>query len=383
MMARSLLRSAVGASTSRGTNSARRQKLGTMNTRIARRIRFKVLLILFFCCCCGWKFSTSCCAYVAVLPSSASFVRYNNHPSIVRSSGNSRGSHPLSSQRHSAATSYLVFNNSIYKNDAAITDSTATDDKKKNHEQQQQQHESDFCYSGRSSYNGRNNTTTTSTTSDVRMNEATTSGSNDDSSGGGVMSSVTHWADIMRQGWVDRDDDDATVATTNTTSSSSFSTAAVGGGVLMDSEVVLLTDADLAEIERYWDRLMPTVSYLGTVQVARVYKALCVAFRAHKGQQRKSGEPFIVHVRDHGGASAFGGGVRCCLLVRQRSGWVEFSLALPRPFGTFCKMFRNLTHRRLFLCFPAKMKARRSGTLTVWVENGQCYSNGWPVARYG
>ncbi|EEC50040.1 predicted protein, partial [Phaeodactylum tricornutum CCAP 1055/1] len=40
---------------------------------------------------------------------------------------------------------------------------------------------------------------------------------------------------------------------------------------------------------------MPTVSYLGTDAVAKIYQALCVAYRAHRGQMRKSGEPFIVH----------------------------------------------------------------------------------------
>ena len=42
---------------------------------------------------------------------------------------------------------------------------------------------------------------------------------------------------------------------------------------------------------------MPTVSYLGTTHVAQIYKALQVAYQAHRGQKRKSGEPFIIHVR--------------------------------------------------------------------------------------
>lgn len=58
----------------------------------------------------------------------------------------------------------------------------------------------------------------------------------------------------------------------------------------------LLPD-DWVEIESYWDRIMPTVSYLGTEKVSKIYKALCVAYSAHRGQMRKSGEPFIVHVR--------------------------------------------------------------------------------------
>lgn len=58
-----------------------------------------------------------------------------------------------------------------------------------------------------------------------------------------------------------------------------------------------LLPPDWVEIENYWDRLMPTVSYLGTEKVSKIYKALCVAYSAHRGQMRKSGEPFIVHVR--------------------------------------------------------------------------------------
>jgi RelA/SpoT family (p)ppGpp synthetase len=52
---------------------------------------------------------------------------------------------------------------------------------------------------------------------------------------------------------------------------------------------------DVQQIDQYWDRLLPAVNYLGTEQVAKIYKALCVAYRAHRGQMRKSGEPFIIH----------------------------------------------------------------------------------------
>jgi (p)ppGpp synthase/HD superfamily hydrolase len=83
----------------------------------------------------------------------------------------------------------------------------------------------------------------------------------------------------MRQGWLD----DPDMTNNNATKS-----------LLLDS---VLSDQDLEQIEMYWDRLLPTVNYLGTVQVARIYKALCVAYRAHLHQRRKSGEPFIIHVR--------------------------------------------------------------------------------------
>jgi (p)ppGpp synthase/HD superfamily hydrolase len=72
-----------------------------------------------------------------------------------------------------------------------------------------------------------------------------------------------------------------------TTTSSGISSSRV--------EDMVLSHDDLQEIESYWDRLMPMVSYLGTAQVAKVYEALCVAFRAHIDQRRKSGEPFIIH----------------------------------------------------------------------------------------
>ena len=52
---------------------------------------------------------------------------------------------------------------------------------------------------------------------------------------------------------------------------------------------------DREQVDRYWNELMPTVSYLGTEQVAKIWDALRVAYRAHRGQMRKSGEPFIIH----------------------------------------------------------------------------------------
>lgn len=52
---------------------------------------------------------------------------------------------------------------------------------------------------------------------------------------------------------------------------------------------------DREQVEIYWSKLMPTVSFLGTTKVAKIYDALRVAYRAHRGQMRKSGEPFIIH----------------------------------------------------------------------------------------
>jgi hypothetical protein len=52
---------------------------------------------------------------------------------------------------------------------------------------------------------------------------------------------------------------------------------------------------DCDQVDVYWDQLLPAVSYLGTERVVKVRDALRVAFRAHRGQARKSGEPFIIH----------------------------------------------------------------------------------------
>ena len=45
-----------------------------------------------------------------------------------------------------------------------------------------------------------------------------------------------------------------------------------------------------------WERrLLPVLGYLPYEETARVREALSLAFDAHKGQRRKSGEPFITH----------------------------------------------------------------------------------------
>ena len=128
----------------------------------------------------------------------------------------------------------------------------------------------------------------------------------DDDEGISVMSSVTHWSDIMRQdSWLQQQQKyrslenftsltnmDATT-TTNTHDVASLSSSKVKR---LD-DVSALPKVDLDQIEEYWNRLMPTVNYLGTAHVAQIYKALQVAYQAHRGQMRKSGEPFIIHVR--------------------------------------------------------------------------------------
>lgn len=56
-----------------------------------------------------------------------------------------------------------------------------------------------------------------------------------------------------------------------------------------------MSSYDCEQVDRYWEKLRPMISYLGTEQVAKIYDALRVAYRAHRGQMRKSGEPFIIH----------------------------------------------------------------------------------------
>ena len=47
--------------------------------------------------------------------------------------------------------------------------------------------------------------------------------------------------------------------------------------------------------ECLWDRLAPLLDYLPEEDVLLVKHALTFATIAHKGQMRKSGEPFITH----------------------------------------------------------------------------------------
>lgn len=47
--------------------------------------------------------------------------------------------------------------------------------------------------------------------------------------------------------------------------------------------------------EILWEELKPTISYLPPEELELVHNALKVAYEAHDGQKRRSGEPFIVH----------------------------------------------------------------------------------------
>ncbi|KAK4779829.1 hypothetical protein SAY87_015935 [Trapa incisa] len=47
--------------------------------------------------------------------------------------------------------------------------------------------------------------------------------------------------------------------------------------------------------EGLWEYLKPTILYLSPKELELVYSALKLAFEAHNGQKRRSGEPFIIH----------------------------------------------------------------------------------------
>ncbi|ERN03174.1 hypothetical protein AMTR_s00003p00129460, partial [Amborella trichopoda] len=52
---------------------------------------------------------------------------------------------------------------------------------------------------------------------------------------------------------------------------------------------------DASSPDSLWEDLKPTISYLPPAELALVYSALKLAFEAHNGQKRRSGEPFIIH----------------------------------------------------------------------------------------
>ncbi|KAK9756918.1 hypothetical protein RND81_01G129700 [Saponaria officinalis] len=52
---------------------------------------------------------------------------------------------------------------------------------------------------------------------------------------------------------------------------------------------------DVVSAESLWEDLKPTISYLPAGELILVWKALKLAFDAHSGQKRRSGEPFIIH----------------------------------------------------------------------------------------
>lgn len=60
-------------------------------------------------------------------------------------------------------------------------------------------------------------------------------------------------------------------------------------------EEIRETSGEAVTEETLWEDLKPTISYLSPRHMERVQSALKLAFEAHDGQKRKSGEPFIIH----------------------------------------------------------------------------------------
>ncbi len=48
-------------------------------------------------------------------------------------------------------------------------------------------------------------------------------------------------------------------------------------------------------VDTLWEALRPKIGYLGPEAQAEVRDALAFAYRAHQGQKRRSGEPYITH----------------------------------------------------------------------------------------
>jgi hypothetical protein len=56
-----------------------------------------------------------------------------------------------------------------------------------------------------------------------------------------------------------------------------------------------LREGELTEDYLWETRLLPLLGYLAADEVVAVREALSLAYDAHAGQRRKSGEPFITH----------------------------------------------------------------------------------------
>ncbi|XP_019440743.1 PREDICTED: putative GTP diphosphokinase RSH1, chloroplastic isoform X2 [Lupinus angustifolius] len=56
-----------------------------------------------------------------------------------------------------------------------------------------------------------------------------------------------------------------------------------------------LETANEVSAESLWEDLKPVISYLAPKELELVHDALILAFEAHDGQKRRSGEPFIIH----------------------------------------------------------------------------------------
>jgi len=99
---------------------------------------------------------------------------------------------------------------------------------------------------------------------------------------------VDHWTTLMTDG---------TDAAFNSNGNGIAATTTVQESKQQIHDAIMnLSEFDKEQIEQYWDTgLMSSVSYLGSSNAAKVKYALAVAYCAHLGQKRKSGEPFIIH----------------------------------------------------------------------------------------
>ncbi|KAK7337484.1 hypothetical protein VNO77_18060 [Canavalia gladiata] len=61
------------------------------------------------------------------------------------------------------------------------------------------------------------------------------------------------------------------------------------------SSAFSLNTATEFSAENLWEDLKPTISYLSPKELELVHSAFMLAFEAHDGQKRRSGEPFIIH----------------------------------------------------------------------------------------
>ncbi|KAL4305292.1 hypothetical protein AHAS_Ahas16G0063700 [Arachis hypogaea] len=64
---------------------------------------------------------------------------------------------------------------------------------------------------------------------------------------------------------------------------------------LRSSSAFSLDTANDVTPESLWEDLKPAISYLSPKELELVHNALMLAFEAHDGQKRRSGEPFIIH----------------------------------------------------------------------------------------
>ncbi|CAI7765111.1 unnamed protein product [Closterium sp. NIES-54] len=78
----------------------------------------------------------------------------------------------------------------------------------------------------------------------------------------------------------------------------SFGTAGYPGGGGGDSSFTIAASVEAPPAvtpDTLWEELLPCITYLSPTQLQVVRHALRLAYRAHDGQKRKSGEPYIIH----------------------------------------------------------------------------------------